>query len=130
MRRRIDAGDDGPVEPGGQPFGLSREGSIRGLTAVATRHHPHRAVRVLHPVADDADNLTVNPHGGLVACEDGDGLNHLVLVAPDGSRAFLALNRNDSEFAGANFSPDGRTLFANSQDPGVVFAIAGPWRRS
>ena len=78
---------------------------------------------------DGPDNLTVNPHGGLVACEDGDGLNHLVLVAPDGSRAFLALNRNDSEFAGATFSADGRTLFANSQEPGVVFAITGPWRR-
>lgn len=79
---------------------------------------------------DGPDNLTVNPHGGLVVCEDGDGVNHLVLVAADGSRTFFARNRNDSEFAGANFSPDGRTLFANSQDPGVVFAITGPWRRS
>jgi len=79
---------------------------------------------------DGPDNLTVNPHGGLVICEDGDGVNHLVTVGLDGSSAFFGRNRNDSEFTGANFSPDGRTLFANSQEPGVVFAIAGPWRRS
>jgi uncharacterized protein len=34
---------------------------------------------------------------------------------------------NDSEFAGATFSPDGRTLFVNIQDPGLTLAIWGPW---
>lgn len=80
--------------------------------------------------ADGPDNLTVNPYGGLIISEDGDGANHLVSVAADGSWSFFALNRNDSEMAGPNFSPDGRTLYATSQDPGVVFAITGPWRRS
>ena len=78
---------------------------------------------------DGPDNLTVNPHGGLVICEDGDAANHLVTVGLDGSWEFFALNRNDSEFTGANFSCDGRTLFANSQEPGVVFAITGGWRQ-
>ncbi|MBD3782668.1 MAG: DUF839 domain-containing protein [Micrococcales bacterium] len=78
---------------------------------------------------DGPDNITVSPWGGLVVCEDGDGRNHLVLDDLRGHTAFLALNRQDSEMAGANFSHDGRFLFANSQDPGVVFAITGPWRR-
>jgi secreted PhoX family phosphatase len=33
------------------------------------------------------------------------------------------------EFAGATFSPDGRTLFVNIQRPGVTLAIWGPWER-
>ncbi len=78
---------------------------------------------------DGPDNITVSPYGGLVVCEDGDGANHLVLDDLRGHTAFLALNRQDSEMAGANFSPGGPFLFANSQDPGVVFAITGPWRR-
>jgi uncharacterized protein len=31
------------------------------------------------------------------------------------------------EFAGATFSPDGRTLFFNIQTPGLTFAVWGPW---
>lgn len=77
---------------------------------------------------DGPDNLTVNPHGGLILCEDGDGKNGLVDVDLEGNWAFLARNRQDSEMAGANFSEDGKILFANSQDPGVVFAITGPWK--
>ena len=34
-----------------------------------------------------------------------------------------------SEFTGVNFSPDHRTLFANIQDEGYVFAITGPFAR-
>ena len=36
---------------------------------------------------------------------------------------------SNQEFAGATFSPDGRTLFVNVQEPGTTFAIWGPWRR-
>ena len=32
-----------------------------------------------------------------------------------------------AEWAGATFSPDGTTLYANIQTPGVTFAITGPW---
>ena len=35
---------------------------------------------------------------------------------------------NDSEFAGACYSPDGQTLFVNIQSPGYTFAIWGPWQ--
>src|SRR5262245_52674091 len=33
------------------------------------------------------------------------------------------------EFAGAAFSPDGRTLFVNTQTPGMTLAIWGSWDR-
>ena len=36
---------------------------------------------------------------------------------------------DDSEFAGATFSPDGDTLFVNIQgEPALTLAIWGPWR--
>ncbi len=79
---------------------------------------------------DSPDNITVNPHGALMICEDGEGVNHLVLDDLDGNYAFFARNNLDSEMAGATFSDNGQVLFANSQDPGIVFAITGPWRRS
>jgi secreted PhoX family phosphatase len=38
------------------------------------------------------------------------------------------LNRlGSSEFAGATFSADGQTLFANIYSPGLTLAIFGPW---
>ena len=33
------------------------------------------------------------------------------------------------EFAGATFDPSGRWLFVNTQNPGVTYAITGPWER-
>ena len=42
--------------------------------------------------------------------------------------ACSATSEGDSEFTGPNFSPDRRTLFANVQQPGTVYAITGPWR--
>ena len=34
-----------------------------------------------------------------------------------------------SEWAGADWSPDGQWLFASIQTPGITFAITGPWHR-
>lgn len=34
-----------------------------------------------------------------------------------------------SEFCGAAWSPEGRTLFVNIQTPGITVAITGPWER-
>jgi uncharacterized protein len=76
---------------------------------------------------DGPDNITVNPWGGLVIAEDGNGTQHLVSIV-DGTPALLARNAvSDSEFTGVNFSPDRKTLFANIQDEGYVFAITGPF---
>lgn len=93
-------------------------------------------------VLDSPDNLTVNPHGGLVMCEDGGGDNFLRGLTPSGEVYDLAKNTlNGREWAGATFSPDGRTLFVNIQGPtggtteagageGLTLAIWGPWRRA
>jgi secreted PhoX family phosphatase len=77
---------------------------------------------------DGPDNITIDPWGGIVVAEDGLGTQHLVSVKRDGTVQFLARNAvSGSEFTGVNFSPDGRTLFANIQDEGYVFAITGPF---
>ena len=104
--------------------------------------------------ADAIDNVTVNHQSGLiVACEDGGGIgsgetlqvgSRMLAIKPNGiAIAFAENNMNirdlipgkgveladyrGSEWAGATFSPDGKTLFANIQTPGVTFAITGPW---
>lgn len=77
-----------------------------------------------------ADNLTVAPWGDLVLCEDGRGVDHVIGVTPDAKVYQLARNaRDDGEFAGACFSPDGSTLFVNIQGQGLTLAITGPWNR-
>jgi uncharacterized protein len=106
--------------------------------------------------ADNIDNITVSPRGGLVACEDGGGLvvdgarrfgtrligldrrarsfvlaeNAIVIDAPlPGRPAVPVGDHRGIEFCGATFSPSGRHLFVNVQVPGVTFAITGPWQR-
>ena len=80
---------------------------------------------------DAPDNVVVAPFGDLILCEDGGGDNFLVGVTPNGEIYQFARNALQSgEFAGACFSPDGRTLFVNIQSPGITFAIWGPWSRS
>ncbi len=80
---------------------------------------------------DGPDNITVSPYGGVIVAEDGDGKSHLVGSTDRGDVFFLARNEmaGDSEFTGPTFSRDGRTLFANIQSPGHVFAIRGPFHR-
>jgi secreted PhoX family phosphatase len=78
---------------------------------------------------DGPDNITVSAYGGVIVAEDGEGLQHLV-GADERGRTFLFARNDDagsSEFTGPNFSHDRRWLFANVQDPGIVFAITGPW---
>ncbi|MFF0705873.1 PhoX family protein [Streptomyces tendae] len=87
---------------------------------------------------DGPDNITVSPYGGLVIAEDGEGVQHL-FGATDSGRTYpiarneLNLGTEDdpeySEFTGVTFSPDGRTLYANIQTPGIMLAITGPWKR-
>jgi len=96
-----------------------------------------------HEILDSPDNLTVSPRGGLILCEDAD-LRPLRLHAltRKGELETVAINNvnlnkgqhqnitgdfTDGEWAGACFSPDGKWLFVNIQDPGITFAITGPW---
>lgn len=82
-------------------------------------------------VIENADNLTIAPFGDLIVCEDRVGRARLIGITPGGATYELARNRlNDSELAGASFSPDGSTLFVNIQNPGLTLAIRGPWRGS
>jgi secreted PhoX family phosphatase len=92
-------------------------------------------------VLNAPDNITVSPRGGLVLCEDGNGLefmhgltvegeifpfaqNNVVL---NGERNGFAGDFRGSEWAGACYSTDGKWLFANIQSPGLTVAITGPW---
>lgn len=96
-------------------------------------------------VLNAPDNVCVSPRGGLVLCEDGNGLEYLHGLSPDGRIFPFAQNNvvlpdgfpqgysgdfRGSEWAGATFEPkNGNWLFVNIQSPGVTFAITGPWRR-
>jgi secreted PhoX family phosphatase len=90
-------------------------------------------IAVLHPGTplDEPDNLTMGPHGFAVACTDGNDDQWLFGITDEGGSFALARNaENEEEFAGATFSRDGQTLFANVQGPpGRTYAIWGPWRR-
>jgi hypothetical protein len=107
-------------------------------------------------VGDSLDNITVSPRGGIVICEDGEpvidsygpGTRLLGLSAAGESftlvKNVVQLSGNQligtgkkvlpgdyrgSEWAGACFDPAGEVLFANLQDPGITFAIWGPWAK-
>jgi secreted PhoX family phosphatase len=104
-------------------------------------------------VLDSPDNLCVTPSGAVLFCEDDANptaghrndadplapgitdVNRLIGLSRDGVPFPFAVNRlNDSEFAGACFSPDGSILFANVfgegvNDSGMTCAITGPWRK-
>ncbi|MCM8558445.1 alkaline phosphatase PhoX [Sphingomicrobium sediminis] len=75
------------------------------------------------------DNLAVAPWGDLIVCEDGVGDQYLRGVTPEGRIYDFARNAHDenSEFCGACFAPDGKTMFVNIQEPGITLAITGPW---
>lgn len=64
-------------------------------------------------------------------CEDGSGEDLVRGVTTRGEIFdFCEFNGpNDSEWAGATFSPGGRVLFFNLQSPGTTYAITGPWER-
>ncbi len=84
-----------------------------------------------HAQLDGPDNLCVAPFGDLLVCEDSGSRreNFVVGLTPRGRYYRLARNAHPQkrELAGACFSPDGGTLFVNVQQPGMTFAIWGPW---
>lgn len=103
------------------------------------------------------DNITVSPRGGLLMCEDANstaideygagerlmGLTHkgeIFIFAKNnyevdaeslvraGKSAAHVGNMRDSEFCGACFDATGKFLFVNAQEPGITYAITGPWQ--
>jgi secreted PhoX family phosphatase len=90
-------------------------------------------------VFDGPDNVTVTPWGTLVLAEDGVKASHVLSSVPGGPTYAIARNQVNiaaagapplySEFTGPTFSPDGKVLFVNIQDPGIMLAITGPWEK-
>ena len=77
------------------------------------------------------DNLVVAPNGHLVVCEDqySDTVDNYLRGIDTAGRAYpLARLKQQTELAGACFSPDGKTLFVNAYSPAKTIAITGPWR--
>ncbi|MEU6076239.1 alkaline phosphatase PhoX [Micromonospora sp. NPDC047074] len=91
-----------------------------------------------NPEFDAPDNICMSPYGGLMMCEDGIGDQHILGTTADGEVFVFARNRVDvgtagdpeyGELAGATFSADGRTMFFNVYNPGITYAVTGPWNR-
>lgn len=89
-------------------------------------------------VLSSPDNITVSPRGGLVICEDNDGLQFLRGVTRRGGIFdFVRQAEPMAEFCGACFGPDGEILFFNIQGSGrsrgrsfgATYAMWGPWER-
>jgi hypothetical protein len=79
------------------------------------------------------DNVAATPWGDLILCEDGPTNQHLYILNAARKVSRFARNvLNRTEFAGACFSADGRTLFVNIYGndtlPGLTVAITGPWQ--
>ncbi|MGA9575612.1 MAG: alkaline phosphatase PhoX [Lysobacterales bacterium] len=94
------------------------------------------------------DNIIFSPRGSLMICEDRLGtFTHAQYIAglneQDGLFAFCQTNPQidgsyaghnlgttalGSEWAGVCFSADGQWMFANLYNPGITFAITGPWQ--
>jgi secreted PhoX family phosphatase len=87
-------------------------------------------------VLQSPDNICVSPRGGIVLCEDGEGVQCVRGLTP-GGEIFDLVSTSEPlpEFAGACFSPDGEVLFFNIQgsttsagtERGTTYAMWGPW---
>jgi secreted PhoX family phosphatase len=131
----------------------STNGGLAGRGQVWAYNIPENTLTLIFEspgveVLDSPDNICVSPSGGLVICEDGGGEQFLRGITVEGEIFDLARTTevNGSEFAGACFSPDGKTLFVSQQGPTDVaddgtgrpapvsegassrtYAIRGPW---
>ena len=103
-----------------------------------------------HPVMPD--NMTISPRGGILLCEDRGGIsrlmglsqagdvfefgrNNMMLSAADAAVVHSKFPGTESRINGGNYVGSetcgacfhDRWLFVNIQNPGVTFAITGPW---
>ena len=94
-------------------------------------------------ILSSPDNIVMSPWGDLILAEDnyedgGGAVTHQYLRVMNAKGEIADFARNNesrrhrntpgSEFTGACFSPDGRTLFVNLQIPTqLTLAITGPW---
>jgi secreted PhoX family phosphatase len=77
------------------------------------------------------DNLCVVPRTkDLLLCEDTAAPQFVRGLTRDGRiYDFARALETDSEFCGASFDRQGKTLYVNQQRPGVTYAIWGPWSK-
>ncbi|MDQ3138229.1 MAG: PhoX family protein [Gemmatimonadota bacterium] len=128
----------------GSVFFNATSGGNAGAGQVWQYHIRRRELQLIFEspsasVLNAPDNICVSPRGGLVLCEDGDPTNFVRGLTTRGEIFDLvANNETGTEWAGACFSPQGRTLFVNQQgetrplqNPGGIkgrtLAIWGPW---
>ena len=103
--------------------GTSREEELPGKLELCIEPNDKKIME--HP-----DQLTVAPWGDLLVCEDGRGEQFMLGITLQKRIYRFARNAmNESEFSGVCFSPDGSTMFLNILNPGITFAIAGPWKK-
>lgn len=120
----------GPADYNGSGFGQGR-GQVFAYNTIRNEltvvyESPGSAV------LDLPDNLVVSAKGTVLLCEDGTADNFLRGLTRRGELFDFARNADTTqfgqEFAGATFTPDGRTLFVNIQNStGYTLAIWGPW---
>jgi len=106
------------------------EETIQLVSYFPFNHKAHDGVATKYDnlTFESPDNVAVTPWGSLILAEDGSGTNHVLSTTPGGPTYAVARNMyNESEFTGPTFSPDGKVLFVNIQEPGWTFAITGPW---
>ena len=118
------------------PRARCRTTARSGSTTRARRRSPSSSASGSTPSPDQdgtnydgPDNITVSPYGGVILAEDGEGVQHLFGATPGGQTYPIARNElNTNEMAGPVYSRDKRILFANLYEPGICYAITGPWR--
>jgi hypothetical protein len=116
-------------------------------TITLVTYFPHNALAETEgpfpPLADltfdGPDNVSVTPWGTLILAEDGVRASHVLSAVPGGPTYAIARGQLSngtsngaptySEFTGPTFTPDGKILFVNIQNPGITLAITGPWSR-
>jgi secreted PhoX family phosphatase len=143
------AGDDGTVY-----FDCTAGGAL--YLGQVWQYHPKRRTLTLVYESTSADtlegpdNVVVVPHtGDIFLCEDAAAPQYIRGLTTDGEIYDFALGlNNDTEFAGACFSPDGQTMYVNQYgergtlpfgpagnlpggpaEGGVTYAIHGPFEK-
>ena len=128
---------EGAVYSRNSVFFATTNGGDAGLGQIFELHLKNNDVQELELIfesTDEAamaapDNICISRlNNNLIICEDGGGAEYLHLLRRSGNQVYrLAENlypgQTGSEWAGACFSPDGQTLFANIYTPGAVLAI-------
>ena len=113
--------------------GPKKKGQIWRYTPGPTKYSADDIIELwqemdMEQTLDMPDNITFAPWGDVIVCEDNSKTNRLWGLRPNGTPYLIAQNSySGAEFAGACFSPSGKTLFVNLQQNGMTLAIEGDW---